>query len=339
MKKFRTKLLAAAVALAAATGAQAAVDVASGNGDLFVNLTTAGTAAGHGTAAFDLGFTQSQAATWNGVAGLTLQWNLSTGAFTSNNSGIATSNPSLGSYGSALSTFQALSAFSLTTAQLSVLAFDPTGAGAVPGAAGANVLSTANIINATSGTGTQPGGTFGPTNGQFAGTFGNATVVTYQNTMNADPGMAPAVGSNTAVSGEGDHYQSNSQMQAFGAAWSGFDNNGLYGGQYPAGITTFAGQNRALPFFLINASSLTGTARASNTAFGVDLDGDLIIEFDNNGGVAGGMNEFGLWTLQGDVLQYQNPLAVAAIPEPSTYAMLLAGLALFGGIARRRLSA
>src|SRR5262245_38006768 len=337
MKKFRLKLLTAAVALVAATGAQAAVDVASGNGDLFVNLTTAGTGAGHGTAAFDLGFTMSQASTWNGVSGLTLQWNLSTGAFTSNDGGIAASNPTPGSYGSALSTFQALSQFSLATAQLSVLAFDPTGPGII-GAPGQNVMSTSNIISNT-GAGTQPGATFGPTNSQFANSIGNATVVNYENTMNADPGMVPAVGSNTAVSGENDHYLANSQMQALGNTWSGFDNNGLYGGQYAAGTTTFAGQNRALPFFLFNASSLNANDRTSRVAFGFDLDGDGVIEFDNNGVATGGTNEFGLWTLQGDILQYQNPVQVAAIPEPSTYAMLLAGLALFGGIARRRLSA
>jgi hypothetical protein len=336
--KFKLKMLAAAVALAAAAGTQAAVDNgAGGNGDLFVSLTTGANAAGHGTAAFDLGFTMSDAAIWNGVAGLTLQWNLSTGAFTSNNAGIAASNPTLGTYGSALSTFQGLSGYSLSTTQMSVLAFDATGAGATPGTAGANVLSTANIIS-NLGAGTQPGTTFGPTNGQFAGTFGNATVGGYLATMNADTGMAAAVGNNTAANGEADHYPNGSGMQAFGGLWSGFDNNGLYGGQYAAGSTTFAGLDKAMPFFQFFASSLTSTARAGRTAFGYDLDGDGTIEFDNNGATAGGSNEFGLWTLQGNVLQYMNPMAAAPIPEPSTYAMIAAGLLMVGGIARRRLS-
>jgi len=335
MKKFTLKLLAAAVALATATGAQAAVDVSSGNGDLFVSLATTANTAGHGTAAFDLGFTMSQAQTWNGVAGLQLSWNLATGAFTSNNQLIAASNPTNGSYGSALSTFQSLANYSLSTAQFSVLAFDSTGAG-VTGTAGQNVMSTANIINGTSGLPTQPGGTFGPTNGALASTFGNATVSNYLSNMNADAGMAAAVGSNTATNGQNDHYNANSGMSTLGALWTGFDTNGLYGGNYSAGSNTFSGQAKAMPFFQFSASSLTSTARASRVAFGVDLNGDNVIEFDNNGAAVGGDNEYGLFSLQGNTLYFNNP--ANPVPEPGTYAMMLAGLALLGGIARRRIS-
>lgn len=337
MKKFNLKLLVAAVAFAAATGAQAKVEVANGNGDLFVSLTTTANTSGHGTAAFDLGFTMSQAQTWNGVAGLQLQWNLATGAFTSNNSTIAASNATLGTYGGALNTFRSLSAYSLPTAQFSVLAFDATGAGFF-GAAGESVMSTANIIGGT-GNATQPGATFGPTNSAIFSTAGNPTVLNYNATMNADPGMSAAVGSNTAVNAQNDHYNANSGMQSFGGLWSGYDNNGQFGGSYAAGTTTFAGQAKAMPFFQFFASSLTASGRATRTAFGVDLDNDGTIEFDNNAALVGGNNEYGLWSLQGDVLTFSNPASLTApIPEPSTYAMMLAGLALLGSVARRRMS-
>jgi len=312
------------------------VDVSSGNGDLFVSLATTANTAGHGTAAFDLGFTMSQAQTWNGVAGLQLNWNLATGAFTSNNSSIAADNPTLGSYGSALTTFQNLgAAYSLSTAQFSVLAFDSTGAGTT-GTAGQNVMSTANILNSTSGSPTTPGATFGPTNGALASTIGNATVSNYLSTMNSDTGMATAVGSNTATNGQNDHYNANSGMATLGSLWTGFDTNGLFGGNYSAGSNTFSGQAKAMPFFQFSASSLTSTARTSRVAFGVDLDGDNVIEFDNNGATVGGNNEYALFSLQGNTLYFNNP--ANPVPEPGTYAMMLAGLALLGGIARRRIS-
>lgn len=63
----------------------------------------------------------------------------------------------------------------------------------------------------------------------------------------------------------------------------------------------------------------------TRAAFGVDIDG--------NGTIAG--TEFGKWTF--DVatatLTFANP-----VPEPETYAMLLAGLGLMAGVARRRRS-
>jgi hypothetical protein len=282
------------------------VDVASGNGDLFVSLTTQGTTTGNGTAAFDLGFTMSQAQSWNGVSGLQLQWNLATGAFTSNNSAIAASNATLGNYGSALATFNALSANTATTAQMSVLAFDSVVNSGSPGfgTTGQSVMSTLNLITA-SGLPTQPGATTAPTNSALLSTFGNVTVANYTSLMNEDPGMASAVGFNTAVNGENDHYIAS--MATFGGFWTALDNNGNYVGNFTGTTNVFSGQNKALPFFQFYASSVNAGERGSRVAFGVDLDADGTIEFDNNGATAGGNNEFGLFSLQGDVLTYKNP--------------------------------
>ena len=41
-------------------------------------------------------------------------------------------------------------------------------------------------------------------------------------------------------------------------------------------------------------------------------------------------------TLSGDGVVFDNRTFTAAVPEPGQYAMLLAGLGLMGGIARRR---
>jgi len=344
MIKFKKKLVAALVALAAAGSAHAAVDFTSGDGSLFLNLTTPAGTSGNRSAAFDLGFTMNQALTWNGVAGLQLQWNLTSGAFSSNDSTLTGPSPTL-NYGSALTTFQSNSNYSLSTAQMSVLAFDPTDNGSILGVGGSRIMTTQALINATTGAtiAIAPGNT--PSNGGFTNTF--TQVATFQsginNNVNIFNTMSSANGASVSDFGQAGFYggaSGASSMSSFLNNFTGMDNTGVYGGQYTAGSTTFSGQNKALPFFMFATDIDPLATKAARTAFGVDLDLDGIIEQDNNGALSGG-NELGLWTLQGDILTFSNPgtlVTTAPIPEPSTYAMMLAGLALLGSIARRRMS-
>jgi hypothetical protein len=58
--------------------------------------------------------------------------------------------------------------------------------------------------------------------------------------------------------------------------------------------------------------------------FGGNIDANTVV----NAGISGAV-DMGLWA-------YSTGSIVSAVPEPETYAMLLAGLGLMGGIARRR---
>jgi hypothetical protein len=120
-------------------------------------------------------------------------------------------------------------------------------------------------------------------------------------------------------------------MDKFGQTAS-FDSTGKFDGSYAAGTGVLAGQAKALPFYMATTTSNDPFAKANMSLFGFDVDGDGVVEFDNNGVDDGGLVEIGLWTLQGNTLTY----SVAAIPEAETYAMMLAGLGLVGFMVRRR---
>lgn len=327
----KLKLIALAAMMAASGLAQAAVDsgAASGDGTFLASLAFGNGSAGS-SASFDLGLSYSQLATWQVDINATLSgggsewfrsWNLSTGQY----SGTGLTASVIGNYGTVLTDFNgaAAAAGATGTAQLQVMALD--GEGATVGSRG--IYASGNAINATTGAGLTVASTTNLTNNGLNG----STVNGFFGAVNTSGTHATdANGANLASAGSAAYFNNGTGMEKL-AQTSMFDTSGQYNGQYAAGSTTFAGQQQAVAFFNQVSSSLTTSAKAKLSAIGYDFDGDGVIEFDNNGALGSG-TEYGLWTLQGDVLSF----SVTAVPEPETYAMLLAGLALMGGIARRR---
>ncbi len=110
--------------------------------------------------------------------------------------------------------------------------------------------------------------------------------------------------------------------------------NGLFGGlgADADGVTT---STTNLAYVARNGSGLGGNLNWQNNgvvaaaAVGTDLN---FFMFSLPEGVATKEQFAGVWSFDGEKLSY----TVAAIPEPETYAMLLAGLGLIGFAARRR---
>ena len=316
----KLKLIALAAMLAAGS-AQAAIDTGnlSGNGELLLNLKWKDTALTDGnqsaSAAFDLGITLDYAAANFNTAGFSQSWDLS-------------------SYGNQLATFTGTTNLNMANAEMNVFAIDGTGSDA--GAAGVRLVSTLGTVSATGSSVSLTSAAI-PSNGTMLSISGNVTVVNYFAAVNASSNHSSVVnGASNADATSGNAWFDNGTgMDKFGGQ-AMFDTTGKFDGTYAAGTGVLAGQAKALPFYMVTTSSNDNFAKATMTAFGFDVDGDGLVEFDNNGTVAGGMSEIGLWTLQGNTLTYS---VAAAVPEAETYAMMLAGLGLVGFMVRRRRNA
>lgn len=326
----KLKLIAAAALLAATGLTHAAVDSGAASGDgTFLASVSFGNGSAGSSASFDLGLSYSQLATWQVDINTTLSgggtewfrsWNLSTGQY----SGTGLTASVIGNYGTTLTDFNAAAAAAgaTSTAQLQVMALD--GVGSTIGSKG--VYASGNAISASGGAAAIVATTNTINNGLNGTTLNNF----FANVNVSGTHATDANGANLASAGSPAYFNNGTGMEKL-AQTAMFDTNGQYNGQYAAGSNTFAGQQQAVAFFNQVSSSFAGANKANLTAIGYDMDGDGAIEFDNNGALPAG-TEYGLWTLQGDVLSF----SVTAVPEPETYAMLLAGLALMGGIARRR---
>jgi hypothetical protein len=285
--KLKMKLMAAAVALTAATGANAAMDnFASGNGSLaFIALDSVGTPI---SLMADLNFNvdsflPSAVAT---SAGTHITWNFNTNTLTVN--GVSQSNAATTNWSSAYSNFASLA--QSTDTKWAVIGGDSLTDG-TPG-------DQRYLTTAAPGTTLATMQTLSKTNLQgFAAVDGlvnaNSLLQTTSNASTATTG-APYVGSSAS----------------FGTA-----------GKWAAKMSVasaFANEGQSSNFFLLD----TGLAvnKAAVTEYGL---GNLAPSGPATFSYAAG------------VLSYD---VVAAVPEPETYALFLAGLGMLGFMGRRRLN-
>lgn len=88
----------------------------------------------------------------------------------------------------------------------------------------------------------------------------------------------------------------------------------------------------------VNIYDAGGTLQA-NVFFGASTAG---LTFDNAAGLSGGISQLsavgvnGAFVAANDISEIGSPGTVAAVPEPETYALMLAGLGLVGVFARKR---
>lgn len=284
--KLKQKLMAAAVALVAASGANAAMDnIASGNGTLaFIALDRVGTPI---SAMMDLNYNlDSFLPSTMSAAGTHIVWNFNTNSLTVN--GVAQSvSPT---WSSAMSVFAGAAQAAET--KWAVIAGDSLTTG-VPG--DVRYLTTSNTALATLQNQTRA----------------NLTQMSGVNLLfNANNLLQPnSIDGSTATSGQGyvgaTTYVNNGEFK-----W----NNRFIG-------DSFAAEGMDSKFYMLDTTSGTSTHRALVTQFAAA----------NPEGPA-------TFSYAAGVLTYDVAAVVPAIPEPSEYALMLAGLGMLGFMSRRRLA-
>jgi hypothetical protein len=302
---FKLKALAAAAILVTSAPAFASMqNSTSGNGELIVNfISQGGTSATLGgddySAAFDLGVSMNDVLSWNGVAGFSRTWNLDTGVMSG--TGVAGGSVSIGTYSTVWSDLNSAIGVVPAAIQFNVIALDSTDKTAIAG--GSRYLTTADVATYPSLTNVNQLG------------FSNMDAYVDANNL-LGTHVSSANGASLGVVGASSYFRS------IGGGGQG----DTWMGKTTADTTTILAT--AQNFWSLVSTAPGGTAQASKTAFGVDLNANSAI----------GAGEYGEWSVNAanHTITYTNPGVAAPVPEASTWAMLVAGLGMISMMIRRR---
>ncbi len=281
--KLKMKLMAAAVALVASAGANAAMsNFASGNGSLaFIALDSVGSPT---SVMMDLDFNLTSFLSASSAANTDITWNFNTNTLTVG--GLVQAGAQT-NWSGALTAFNSLANTSDT--KWGVIAGDSLNAVAV-GSDGTPIRYLTTVVAGTA---------LDLVDNQTKANLGSFSGV--DNMLNFHSAAQAASNGSTASSGTG--YVGT----AFGlgtAASRGWTN------RTATGVITLASEGSSADFYMLDGGSATSLATVTPYA--------------------------GKFTYAAGVLTYDAP--TAPIPEPETYALLLAGLGMLGFMGRRRLN-